>query len=93
MWKDYSMLALLSFTNQKIQHQCDKGPIRTQGLMRLSPPGMNLHSFCFLPSQPQGPQNIVLGCPKFHEMLLVSSQGVYTVSLNTTDLDPVTSYF
>lgn len=47
MRKDYSMLALLSFTNQKIQHQCDKGPIRTQGLMHLSPPVMNLYSFCF----------------------------------------------
>lgn len=31
------------------------------------------------------------GCPKFHEMLLASSQGMYTVSLNTTYLDPVTS--
>ena len=66
-------------SHQKIQHQCGKCPIRTQGLMHLSPPGMNLHSFCFYLLS-HGALRTLSQAAKFHEMLLASSQGIYGVS-------------
>ena len=77
--------------HQKIQHQCGKCPIRTQGLMHLSPPGMNLHSFYFYLLSHGALRTLSQAALSFMKCYQPVARA-YTVSLNTTYLDPVTSF-